>query len=126
MSEGQFAKARRLCPPFSRSMVSITVASVLFVVLYLAFLLCVFALTDLLVSKGRLEVVLSVGGQEVLSPDERARLVSLAGEPVVAASGPAAPQSDRLSAVYHGRGMLPLAWRTRDTWAGGWLADLYH
>ena len=125
--EGQFARVRRLCPAFSGAMLSIVAASVAFVVLYLAFLAIAFALVDLLVTKGRLEVPLSQGGQSTLSAADEQLLHELAGQPNVAAAEDAlAPaQQRRVAAVYYERGLLPLVWRTRDSWLGTWLPQLY-
>ncbi len=108
-------------------MISIVVASVAFVVFYLAFLACVFALVDLLVTKGRLEVPLSAGGQSLLSPHDEELLNTLAGDPNVPAAENVLTAADQraTTAVYYHRGLLPLVWRTRDSWPGAWLPGLY-
>ncbi len=114
MGDGYFSKARRIFSPLSGPVVAIAVASALFVVLYLVFLVSVFAITDLLVTRGNLQA--HVAGEGALSAQERQRLTDLAGEPDVAAGS---------YDLYFNRGLLPLAWRNRDTWQGAWLADVY-
>ncbi len=114
MGDGYFRRARRVFSPWSGPIVSIVAASLVFVILYLAFLCCLFGLTDLLVTRGGLQV--QVTGEGALSEVEQQRLAAVAKDPDLTAND---------HAFYFDRGLLALAWRNRDSWQAGWLLSWY-